>query len=125
MSAASGRSSIRQHAAIQDRDPLPPPDQVRDQLLERRAENEAAQLANDHIAKERTEASEARNDCGIYVYAVPHYLRYPFEASRLEPARFPARKGPRGQGRLCQHKARCPQQEVAAGIRTVSPVLLG
>jgi hypothetical protein len=49
--------------------------------LERRAENEAARLAEDQFAKEQTEAAEARNDRGIYVYALPHYLRYPFEAS--------------------------------------------
>jgi hypothetical protein len=49
--------------------------------LERRAENDAARLAEDQAAKEQTEAAEARNDRGIYVYALPHYLRYPFEAS--------------------------------------------
>lgn len=49
--------------------------------LERRAENEAARLAEDQFAKEKTEAAKSRNDRGIYVYALPHYLRYPFEAS--------------------------------------------
>ena len=48
--------------------------------LDRRADNEAARVEEDQRAKEQTEAAEARNDSGIYVYALPHYLRYPFEA---------------------------------------------
>lgn len=49
--------------------------------LERRADNEAARIAEDQLAKEQTEAAEARNDTGVYVYALPHYLRYPVEPS--------------------------------------------
>lgn len=45
--------------------------------LERRADNEAARIAEDQFAKQQTEAAEARNDTGVYVYALPHYLRYP------------------------------------------------
>lgn len=32
-------------------------------------------------AQEQTEEAESRNDVGIYVYALPHYLRYPFDAA--------------------------------------------
>jgi hypothetical protein len=49
--------------------------------LDRRADNETARLAEDQRAKEQTEAAEARHNSGIYVYALPHYLRYPFESA--------------------------------------------
>lgn len=49
------------------------------QELERRANDEAARAAEVQLAQEQTEVAEARNDSGIYVYALPHYLRYPFE----------------------------------------------
>jgi hypothetical protein len=51
--------------------------------LDRRADNEAAPVEEDQRAKEQTEAAEARNDSGIYVCALPHYLRY---RSRPTPA---------------------------------------
>ncbi len=47
--------------------------------LEIRAEDEGARAAEDLTAKELTEEAESRNEVGIYVYALPHYLRYPFE----------------------------------------------
>jgi T5orf172 domain len=47
--------------------------------LERRANDETARVAEVRHAQEQTQAAEARNDTGIYVYALPHYLRYPFE----------------------------------------------
>jgi hypothetical protein len=46
--------------------------------LERRANDETARVAEDKQAQEQTQAAEARQDVGIYVYALPHYLRYPF-----------------------------------------------
>lgn len=45
----------------------------------RRANDETARVAEVRHAQEQTQAAEARNDTGIYVYALPHYLRYPFE----------------------------------------------
>lgn len=47
--------------------------------LENRAEDEGARAAEDLTAKELTEEAESRNEVGIYVYALPHYIRYPFE----------------------------------------------
>lgn len=47
--------------------------------LERRADDETAREIEIQQAQEQTQAAEARNDIGIYVYALPHYLRYPFE----------------------------------------------
>ena len=49
------------------------------QELERRANDETARVVEVELAKEQTQAAEARNDSGIYVYALPHYLRYPFD----------------------------------------------
>lgn len=46
--------------------------------LERRANDETARLGELKEAQEQTQAAEARNETGIYVYALPHYLRYPF-----------------------------------------------
>jgi hypothetical protein len=48
--------------------------------LERRANDETARVIEVQQAQEQTQAAEARNDIGIYVYALPHYLRYPFES---------------------------------------------
>lgn len=47
--------------------------------LERRANDVTARVVEIKHAQEQTQAAEARNDIGIYVYALPHYLRYPFE----------------------------------------------
>ncbi len=47
--------------------------------LERRANDETARVVEVQRAQEQTEQAEARNETGIYVYALPHYLRYPFE----------------------------------------------
>ena len=49
------------------------------QELERRANDETARVVEVQRAKEQTQVAEARNEIGIYVYALPHYLRYPFE----------------------------------------------
>lgn len=48
--------------------------------LERRANDETARVFEVRRAKAQTEEAEARNEVGIYVYALPHYLRYPFDA---------------------------------------------
>ena len=47
--------------------------------LERRASDETARVVEVQKAQEQTEKAEARNEVGIYVYALPHYLRYPFD----------------------------------------------
>ncbi len=47
--------------------------------LERRANNETARTVEAKQAQEKTAQAEALNEIGIYVYALPHYLRYPFE----------------------------------------------
>lgn len=47
--------------------------------LERRANDQTARVIEIQQAQEQTQAAEARNDVGIYVYALPHYLRHPFE----------------------------------------------
>lgn len=47
--------------------------------LERRANDETARVVEVERAKEQTEEAERRNDVGVYVYALPHYLRYPFD----------------------------------------------
>jgi T5orf172 domain len=47
--------------------------------LERRANDETARVVETKQAQEQTQAAEARNEIGIYVYALPHYLRYPFD----------------------------------------------
>lgn len=46
--------------------------------LEQRANDETARVAEDKQAQEQTHAAEARQDVGIYVYALPHYLRHPY-----------------------------------------------
>ncbi|WP_326547817.1 GIY-YIG nuclease family protein [Mycolicibacterium sp. ND9-15] len=45
------------------------------------ADNEAARKVEDEQAQIKTELAEAKNVPGIYVYALPHYLRYRFDAS--------------------------------------------
>lgn len=47
--------------------------------LDRRANDEARRADEDQYAKEQTEQAEALGEHGIYVYALPHYLRYPYE----------------------------------------------
>jgi len=47
--------------------------------LERRAADESARSAEVQQAKVQTEEAEARNEVGIYVYALPHYLLHPYE----------------------------------------------
>ncbi len=47
--------------------------------LKRRANDETPRVVEVQRAQEQTEQAEARNETGIYVYALPHYLRYPFE----------------------------------------------
>lgn len=47
--------------------------------LDRRANDETARVVETRQAQEQTQAAEARNETGIYVYALPHYLRYPFD----------------------------------------------
>lgn len=49
--------------------------------LERRADDPEARSAEIEIAERKTQAVESRNDRGIYVYALPHYLHYPMDAS--------------------------------------------
>jgi hypothetical protein len=49
-------------------------------VLEARAANEVARDAEDREAKQATEVAEAEATPGIYVYALPHYLRYPYDA---------------------------------------------
>ncbi|KHJ74168.1 GIY-YIG nuclease family protein [Rhodococcus sp. Chr-9] len=48
--------------------------------LERRATDESARSVEVQQAKSQTEEAEARNEVGIYVYALPHYLLHPYEA---------------------------------------------
>ncbi|WP_176475404.1 GIY-YIG nuclease family protein [Kocuria sp. WN036] len=47
--------------------------------LERRASDETARVVEDKKAQEQTEEAESQNEIGVYVYALPHYLRYPFD----------------------------------------------
>jgi hypothetical protein len=47
--------------------------------LDRRANDEAARTVEVQQAKEQTERAESQNKPGIYVYALPHYLRYPYD----------------------------------------------
>ena len=48
-------------------------------LLMSRAENKEAQQEEVGEAVEKTKAAEAAAGPGIYVYTLPHYLRYPYE----------------------------------------------
>ncbi|MGV0809017.1 GIY-YIG nuclease family protein [Mycolicibacterium setense] len=47
--------------------------------LERRASDETARTVEVEQAKAQTERAESENVPGVYVYALPHYLRYPYE----------------------------------------------
>jgi len=47
--------------------------------LERRANDVTARVVEIKHAQEQTQVAEARNDIGIYVYALPYYMRYPFD----------------------------------------------
>jgi hypothetical protein len=47
--------------------------------LERAANDESARVEETQRAQEQTQQAEARDEAGIYVYALPHYLRYPFD----------------------------------------------
>lgn len=49
--------------------------------LERRASDEAARTVEAEQAKAQTERAESENAPGVYVYALPHYLRYPYDKS--------------------------------------------
>jgi hypothetical protein len=48
--------------------------------LELRANDVVARVEETQRAQEQTAEAEARNEVGIYVYALPHYLRYPFDS---------------------------------------------
>ena len=47
--------------------------------LERLGEDQFARVAEVQVAQEETEKAESRNEVGIYVYALPHYIRYPYD----------------------------------------------
>ena len=47
--------------------------------LESRANDEGARVVEVERLQEQTEEAEALNEAGVYVYALPHYLRYPFD----------------------------------------------
>jgi hypothetical protein len=47
--------------------------------LENRASNPTARVVEVEEAQRQTERAEARNDVGIYAYALPHYLLHPYE----------------------------------------------
>jgi hypothetical protein len=47
--------------------------------LERKADDPGARAVEAQRAQEQTEQAEARGETGIYVYVLPHYLRYPFD----------------------------------------------
>ena len=44
-----------------------------------RAEDRQAQVEEEDVAVEKTKAAEDSGTPGIYVYTLPHYLRYPYE----------------------------------------------
>jgi hypothetical protein len=47
--------------------------------LERRANDPARLDEEAQRATEQTQQAEARNEVGVYVYALPHYIRYPYD----------------------------------------------
>lgn len=47
--------------------------------LERRINDDSARAAEVQRAKSETEKAEARNEVGVYVYSLPHYLLHPYE----------------------------------------------
>ncbi|MDO5500609.1 MAG: GIY-YIG nuclease family protein [Propionibacteriaceae bacterium] len=50
--------------------------------LESIANDDATRDREENEALERTDSVESRGTPGIYVYSLPHYLRYPFDAER-------------------------------------------
>lgn len=49
--------------------------------LERLASDETARIVEVEQAKAQTERAESENTPGVYVYALSHYLRYPYDKS--------------------------------------------
>ena len=47
--------------------------------LERRASDPARLDEEAQRASEQTQQAEARNEVGVYVYALPHYIRHPYD----------------------------------------------
>ncbi len=47
--------------------------------LERRANDPARLDEEAQRASEQTQQAEARNEVGVYVYALPHYIRHPYD----------------------------------------------
>jgi hypothetical protein len=47
--------------------------------LERRATDPARLDEEGQRASEQTQQAEARNEIGVYVYALPHYIRHPYD----------------------------------------------
>lgn len=47
--------------------------------LERRASDPARLAEEGQRASEHTQQAEARNETGVYVYALPHYIRHPYD----------------------------------------------
>lgn len=47
--------------------------------LQQRSEDTSARTIEDKQARNKTEDTERQNIPGIYVYTLPHYLRYPFD----------------------------------------------
>ena len=45
--------------------------------LERRANDPTRLDEEEQLASEQTQQAEARNEVGVYVYALPHYIRHP------------------------------------------------
>jgi hypothetical protein len=56
--------------------------QERLQVLESRVADADAQAAEDQQALAATEAAETSGEPGIYVYTLPHYIRYPYDTER-------------------------------------------
>jgi hypothetical protein len=50
--------------------------------LERRASDPGRLDEEGQRASEQTQQAEARNETGVYVYALPHYIRYPYDQAR-------------------------------------------
>lgn len=49
--------------------------------LDRLASDESARTVEVEQAKAQTERAESENAPGVYVYALPHYIRYPYDKS--------------------------------------------
>ena len=72
-------------------------------ILELRAADQVARVVEDEEARHATAVAEAQAISGIYVYALPHYLRYPkrrglrshlVQGRATRPERHPAFPGP-------------------------------